>query len=117
VEGVDDRRLGGDRVSLPGLTRDAVVISRPDTTVDAEGIPTPTYATIIDGAGTWGSPSYSDLARAEQAGQQVDAVLAMPTPTVEVRPGDRVTVRGDAYDVVSVADARTHTRLFLRRSE
>jgi hypothetical protein len=102
-------------VTLPGLDHDAVVVKRPGTAVDAEGNPTKALTTVLTTVGTWGSPSYRDVARAQQGGQVIDAVVAMET--ADVRIGDRVTVRTKDYTVTTVADTRFHMRLGLRRVE
>ena len=95
-----------------GLNKDTVTISRPATTADAEGNPTQTLTTVFSGAGTYGSASTRDELVAAQKGQVVDAVVAM---TFEPRPGDRLVVRGDNYEVVAVKDVRLHNRVFIRR--
>lgn len=102
-------------VTLPGLTDDTVVVSRPGTALDAEGNPTKALTPVLTTAGTWGSPSYRDIARAAQGGQVIDAVVAMAT--ADVRVGDRVSVRGKDYTVTTVADTRFHIRVGLRRVE
>lgn len=102
-------------VTLPGLDHDTVVVKRPGSALDAEGNPTNALTTVLTTVGTWGSPSYRDLARAQQGGQQIEAVVAMAT--ADVRVNDRVTVRSKDYTVVTVADTRFHIRLGLRRVE
>lgn len=102
-------------VTLPGLARDSVVVQRPGQAVDAEGNPTEVLTTVLTTVGTWGSPAYRDVLRAQQAGQEIDAVVAMAT--ADVRLGDVVTVRGKSYKVNGVADTRLHMRLFLRKVE
>jgi len=102
-------------MALPGLTRDAIAVSRPGTTVDAEGNAIQALAEHLTTRGTWGSPSFADLQLAGRRGQQVDAVVAMPTADITL--GDFVDVRGRLYEVVAVADTRTHMRLFLRMAE
>lgn len=101
--------------TLPGLDRDDVVVKRPGTAVDAEGNPTLVLTTVLTTVGTWGTPSYRDIARAQQGGQIIDAVVAMAT--ADVRVGDRVTVRSKDYTVTTVADARFHMRVGLTRVE
>lgn len=100
---------------LPGLDHDTVVVKRPGSAVDAEGNPTKALTTVLTTLGTWGSPSYRDISRAQQAGQVIDAVVAMET--ADVRVGDRVNVRSKDYTVTTVADTRFHIRLGLRRVE
>jgi hypothetical protein len=102
-------------MGLPGLTRDAVIISRPGSTVDAEGNPVAALTEHLDTRGTWGSPSYRDERYANASGQVVDATVAMAT--ADVLPGDFCDVRDKRYRVVAVADARTHMRLLLRRAD
>lgn len=95
-----------------GLNLDVVTISRPASTSDAEGNPTEVLSTIYTGPGTYGSATTRDELEAAQRGQVVDAVVAM---TFEPRPGDRLTVRGDDYEVVAVKDVRIHNRIYIRR--
>jgi hypothetical protein len=101
--------------TLPGLDRDEVVVKRPGAAVDAEGNPTQALTTVDTIRGTWGSPSYRDLLRATQAAQAIDAVVA--SVSTVPRMGDRLEVRGKAYSVVTVADARFHFRYGVRRVE
>lgn len=100
---------------LPGLADDTLVVQRPGQAVDAEGNPTKVLTTVLTTSGTWGSPSYRDIARAQQAGQVIESVVAMETADVAL--GDRVTVRGKDYEVVTVHDTRLHMRVGLRRVE
>lgn len=100
---------------LPGLEDDAVVVKRPGTALDAEGNPTMALTTVGTIAGTWGSPSYRDIARATQAGQMVDGVVA--TTSAVPHLDDVLEVRGKAYKVTTVGDARFHYRYGIRRIE
>lgn len=102
-------------MNLPGLDRDTGVITRPGSAIDTEGNPTQVLTPVLTVAGTWGSPSYRDLARAAQAGQVIDAVFA--TPAADIRIGDLVETRGKTYSVVTVADTRFHIRVGLRLFE
>lgn len=99
---------------LPGLARDAVIISRAATTADTEGNPVGTLTAHLTTRGTWGTPSYRDEQLAGASGEIVDATVAMLT--ADVVAGDQCDVRGRRYRVVAVADARTHMRLLLRRA-
>lgn len=101
-------------MSLPGLARDTATLSRRADTVDDEGSPSGSYSELWEGRGTWGSPRSRDLERAAQRGEQIDAVFAVqdgPLPEL----GDRLTTRGEDWEVVGVQDVRTHARWFLRR--
>lgn len=100
---------------LPGLDHDAVVVKRPGSAVDAEGNPTEALTTVETIAGTWGSPSYRDIARAQQHGQVVDAVVASSSTTPQL--GDLVVVRSKTWRVVTVADTRLHYRYGVRAVE
>jgi len=102
-------------MTLPGLDRDPVTVARPGTALDAEGNPSLALTTVLTTVGTWGSPSYRDIARAQQGGQVVDAVVA--TATADIRINDRVIVRGKTYTVETVHDTRFHMRLGLRQVE
>lgn len=98
--------------TLPGLDRDSVVVKRPGAAVDTEGNPTEALTTIGTIAGTWGSPTYRDVARAQQSGQVVDAVIATASATPQL--GDFLTARGKTGRVVTVADTRFHYRYGIR---
>ena len=99
-------------VALPGLDRDSVVVKRPGAAVDAEGNPTEALTTIGTITGTWGSPTYRDIARAQQHGQVIDAVVASHSATPQL--GDVLVVRSKTYRVETVADTRFHNRYGVR---
>lgn len=102
-------------MTLPGLGLDTVTVTRGSSfAADAEGNPTFAQSTIFTGRGTWGSPRTIDQQTAAQRGQQLDAVVAMPT--ADVQPGDELTVRGLEYVVVDVRPLRTHMRVFVREA-
>lgn len=102
-------------VTLPGTQRDAVTLSRQAGTVDTEGNSVGGFETVWQGRGTWGSPNATDRLRADRQGQVLDAVCVIPS-SVEVKPGDRLEVRG-TWTVVAVESVRFHSRVFLRRAE
>ncbi len=100
---------------LPGLSRDTATLKRPGAAVDAEGNPTNALSTIAAVEGTWGRPSHRDHLVAGQRSQTLDAVFATASEAAQL--GDVLNVRGNDYEVVAIADARFHQRLFLRRSD
>lgn len=101
---------------LPGLEDYTVVVKRPNATaVDSEGNATDALTTVGTIAGTWGSPSYRDIARAQQHGQAIDAVVASSSATPQL--GDLVVVRSKTWRVVTVADTRLHYRYGVRAVE
>lgn len=104
-------------MSLPGLADDEVVFSQAVGTSDAEGNATGTLSTVLTTRCTWGTPTSRELELADQRGQQVDAVLGMETPSVEIKPGHIADVRGERWVVVQARPSQIHQRVFLRRSE
>lgn len=98
-----------------GLSRDAITIARAASTVDADGDISGGLSAVLATRGTFGSPSYTDRQLAAQRGQSVEAVVALTSSAGNlVKDGDRLTVRGKTYVVVTVADVMHHFRLHLR---
>jgi hypothetical protein len=98
-----------------GLDYDEVTIERPGSASDAEGNPTDALSSVATTRGSYGTPSAQDLEDAGKRQQVIDAVVA--TSFNGIRLGDRLTVRGNPYEVVAIKDVRLHNRVFIRRAE
>lgn len=95
---------------------DHIVITRPgqSAAVDGQGKKLPHQAPQWDGMGHWRTPRASDMRIAGALADQVDAVIVVP-PEADPRAGDRVSVVGQVWTVVSTVFVRYKLRAFIRR--
>jgi hypothetical protein len=92
---------------------DTVAISRPGSTLDAEGNPVKTLAAVATVAG-WlkagdGQADATEAGTGGEAAQEILARLLLPQGTA-VRPGDLAVIGGTTWRVLTVADHRFHVR-------
>lgn len=98
------------------LSLDPIVVTRAGTTVDAEGDPVSGVGTPVLGAdyGTLVDVSAQEALLAAERGTRVDKAL-LTELGIGIYEGDRVTVYGVTYEVVSVDDMRLQRRHLLRK--
>lgn len=95
------------------LRMDAITIQRPSGTADSEGNPTGTRTTVAEMRGTLASISATESLTASQRNTVIDKALAVALGT-DVMEGDRVTVNGVTYEVVSTDNRRLYRRALMR---
>jgi hypothetical protein len=96
------------------LKMDALTVSRPAATVDADGNPD-TKRTAVSSVtrGTWSQLSMKEISLAATRGTTVNAALGLALGA-DVQAGDFVAVRGLLFEVMAVDDRRLHRRALLR---
>jgi hypothetical protein len=97
------------RATATGSFPDTVAISRPGSTLDAEGNPVKALAAVATVAGWLKADDPAGADTGGEAAQDVPARLLLPQGTA-VRPGDLAVIGGTTWRVLTVADHRFHVR-------